>query len=120
MSFELGLLVDVYKNLHKDCWSVRAAEGENKGRVVGYADSIFLTDATFVVQKGGRERVRREKRKNVHAWIRGRIANSGETAQSITYDPYKYDTFVFREGEKPIHQASLVWLKKDSSVEVSQ
>ena|SRR5579859_669887 len=48
----------------------------------------MLGDAEFVVQKGGWRRARHEGRRNVHAWARGRVMESGmgttpEAAESL-------------------------------------
>jgi hypothetical protein len=72
-------IVEVYRNLHKDCWSVR----DSKTRlVISHVDYIHLQNATLVVRPAGREKVLREKRKNVHAFIKGTVAacpkNSGQ------------------------------------------
>ena len=101
--------VFVYFNLHKKCWSVKALEGENKGRVIAHEDFIILRDVVGRVSKAGRERVLREKRKNVHAGIVGEwvsdiddsLATNGDTwlaPYDITYNPYKYDSFVYAES----------------------
>lgn len=63
--------VEVFFNLHNGLWSVRALSGTYKGRVVGHAHTVLIRDARFVVQAGGRERVLREGRKHVHAFVRG-------------------------------------------------
>jgi hypothetical protein len=60
--------VEVYWNLHKKCFSYRPAR---KGGRVLHASSLLLENVTFAVQPAGRERVLREKRKNVHAFVRG-------------------------------------------------
>jgi hypothetical protein len=111
-----NIRVEVYWNLHKRLFSVRALEGENKGRVIEHSYGVRLTDAKFVSQPAGRERVRREGVKNVHAFVRGRRLNydgdeslrHGATTKGITYNPYKYDTFVEVGTEKPVHHASMV------------
>ena len=61
--------IEVYWNLHKEMFSVR-----HKGKVIAHVACINVKDAKFVVQKAGRERVLREKKKNVHAFIRGTAA----------------------------------------------
>ena len=106
---------EVYWNLHKHLFSVRALEGPNKGRVISHSHGITLTDVKFAVQPAGRERVRREGKKNVHAFVRGRIANSGFedcredfSAEKITYNPYIYDTFVNAKTKEPIFKADCV------------
>ena len=58
--------VQVYKNLHKGCWSVRQA-----GKVVAHLDYICLENCNFHVGKSGRDRVRKDGVKNVHAYITG-------------------------------------------------
>jgi hypothetical protein len=87
--------VEVYRNLHKNCYSVRALNGENKGRVIDHVQSIILKDATFVVQPAGRDRVLQEKRKNVHAFVRGTITDQPVShGLSVRYDPYLNDAFI--------------------------
>lgn len=105
--------VFVYKNLHKKCYSVRALEGPKKGRVIAWETNILLKNPEFVVSEAGRKRVLREKRKNVHAGIRGEwigtspfpAVNAG--AQRVTYDPYRFNSFVECGNLKPVHEATL-------------
>ena len=56
--------VYVYKNLHKDCWSVKQ-HGLVKAHIPKN-HSIGLWDCYFHVDVKGREKVLREKKKNVH------------------------------------------------------
>ena len=59
--------VDVYRNLNRDCWSVRQG-----ARVVCHTDYITLKDCEFIVQPAGRRRVlieQKKKRPCVCAWI---------------------------------------------------
>ena len=90
--FDLERPVQVYFNLHRRCWSVR-----QRGRVIGHANSLVLRDVTWRVQPSGRERVRREGRKNVHAyasgWVTHLILLDG-TEQAVRYNPYELETFV--------------------------
>ena len=110
-----NMRVEVYWNLHKHLFSVRALEGPNKGRVISHSHGITLTDVKFAVQPAGRERVRREGKKNVHAFVRGRVANNGFedchedfNDEKITYNPYIYDTFVNAKTKEPIFKADCV------------
>lgn len=92
--------VFVYWNLHKGKWSVKAMEGENKGRVIARVDGIALKNASFRVSRAGRERVIREQRKNVHAGVVGKLMVGEDffgTTQ-VTYNPYKYTTFVNKDN----------------------
>ena len=104
--------VFVYYNLHKKVWSVKALEGENKGRVIRHDATLMLTDCTFKVSQAGRQRVLRERRKNVHAGVVGKLIDATElssTAVSVTYNPYLYESFVISESKQPCHKADFVW-----------
>ncbi len=65
--------VEVYRNLHNGRLSIRDAKTK---LVVGHADRVKLVDVTFHVSQAGRERVLREKRKNVHAVVRGYMVSA--------------------------------------------
>ena len=67
--------VKVYYNLQKDCLSVIDAE---TGLLYCHAHRVELHDAKFRVQLAGRNRVIKEKRKNVHAYIVGKCHDIGE------------------------------------------
>jgi len=77
--------VEVYFNLHRKVWSVRALEGRNKGRVIVHAERVILRDAKFVVQQAGRDKVVREQRKNIHAFVRGELeaVKGGEATRCV-------------------------------------
>lgn len=107
----------IYWNLHKKTWSVRQS-----GKIVGHSDLIFLKDCRFLVGKAGRERVRREKKKNVHAGVSGYLAMNAEFHRQqvdrdcwVTYNPYKHDTFIQRTGvcddKYPIPVTEAGWVK---------
>jgi hypothetical protein len=97
----IGERVEVYWNLHKDCFSVRALSGPDKGRVVAHTRHIDLGDVTFVVQPAGRARVLAEGRKNVHAFARGTVTASRDglptSYTEVVYNPYATDAFVARD-----------------------
>ena len=105
--------VRAYYNLHRHCWSVQALEGEHKGRVIGHAAAVELNQFNTKVSLAGRERVLKERKKNVHAFIEGQLVGAtewiskrdtgipsgisgdlGRYRTQITYNPYKYDCFV--------------------------
>ena len=112
-SLFIGKKVMVYYNLHKHTFSVTY---DNK--VIMHADYVKLGDVEFRVRKGGKERVRSEKSKNVHAFVIGKLLDYCEypcdeipTTSSdkvVTYNPYKYDTFVFKNTEEPVYHAQEV------------
>jgi|688.fasta_scaffold144269_3 hypothetical protein len=103
--------VKVYFNLHKRCFSVVALEGENKGRVIAHETEVKLINATFKVSEAGRQRVIREQRKNVHACVVGTLTDTVKNCdQAVTYNPYKYNSFVFKKDESPVLTAQNVLL----------
>lgn len=59
-------IVRVYRNLTRGCLSVM-----RRGLVVAHVESVALHGARFVVQEAGRQRVLRDRRKNVHAFVEG-------------------------------------------------
>jgi len=113
----VGLRVYVYFNLHRKCFSVKALEGEHKGRVVHHTDSLYLLDVTFKVSQKGRERVLRTKRKNVHAGVVGtfvttfQVADPVDSGQPVTYNPYLYTSFVRADTLTPVYTAGAVYLR---------
>ena len=99
--------VKVYYNLHKHCFSV-----QHKGIVIAHRDIVYIKNATFNVREAGRQKVLREGRKNVHAYVVGEWVDACEvTGETVTYDPYKYSTFVRKLYGVPIYNASLVRLE---------
>lgn len=98
----------VYFNLHKKLFSVM-----QNGIVQGHYCHADLKDAEFVIRPAGQKKVREEKRKNVHAFVKGYWL--GEFAPfdvgaglPITYNPYKYDSFVaFKENSMIVERVDL-------------
>ena len=96
--------IEVYRNLHKKCWSVRQG-----GKVKVHTSYICLQAAEFVVQPAGREKVLREQKKNVHAFVKGYLISARTinrlnkdiewTMDAVTYNPYKHPHFTCGEFE---------------------
>lgn len=109
--------VEVYRNLHKKCYSVRDCK---TGRVILHKDVLMLENVKYVVRQAGRERVLKENRKNVHAFVRGKLIdelpawyyeNNGHwDFGSATYNPYKYKSFVDNFTGKPVYESNLAIL----------
>lgn len=100
--------VFVYFNLHKKVFSVKALEGDRKGRVVAHREYVMLENVTFKVSEAGRQRVLAERRKNVHAGAVGEWRDDVAVLKddvAVTYNPYKYTTFVNKETEQPVYTA---------------
>ncbi|MCG7852045.1 MAG: hypothetical protein MIO92_05950 [Methanosarcinaceae archaeon] len=83
--------VQVYRNLHKKCWSIR-----QNGKVRCHALYISMKDCKTIVGEKTRQRVLREKKKYVHAFVVGTPVHNmavpfderGPLWNSITYNPY--------------------------------
>lgn len=113
--------VFIYRNLNKKCWSVKALDGPQKNRVVAHVDTFVVKDATFKVSRAGRERVLRERRKNVHAGIVGVWATNDvdvskwasltgdDVTTEVTYSPYEGDFFFEVSTGKAVHFAKIAF-----------
>ena len=109
----IGKKVMVYYNLHKSTFSI-----QYKSKVILHADYVKLNDVEFRVRPGGNEKVGREKKKNVHAFVIGDLVDYCEypcgdipnepNSNIVTYDPYKYKSFVNKSTNEPIYNASEV------------
>lgn len=139
--------VFVYRNLNRigHVYSIKSLEGISKGRVIGYAPRIVIDNAQLVVSQAGRERVLRQKRKNVHAGVVGDlVAVSGWTTRMhnskvefkycnektfaqkfplglpITYNPFKYKTFVNKYTELPVWRADrVIFLNENVGIHIN-
>jgi hypothetical protein len=109
----IGSRVMVYYNLHKHTFSVKLND-----RVILHVDYVKLGNVEFRVRQGGKEKVRSEKQKNVHAFVIGDLLDYCEfpcenipnepTDKVVTYNPYKYDSFVYKDSEETIYNAKEV------------
>lgn len=95
--------VKIYWNSNKNCFSVL-----HKGKVVLHVNSFELFEVEYKVSEAGRQRVLREKKKNVHAYICGRLVDyvlseqapdletflKNEGPLRIGYNPYANESFV--------------------------
>lgn len=122
-----GDTVKVYRNLHNDCLSIL-----KNGLVHGYAQYVALCDVTFQVNEKGRQRVLKEKRKNVHAFVGGRILQ-GTTIKKlgfdkvedlyktieeqgyirVKYNPYLFDSFVIADTGEKVETARFALIAMD-------
>lgn len=109
----IGKKVMVHYNLHKHTFSIT-----HKGLVISHADYVKLNDVEFRVRQGGREKVVKEKRKNVHAFVIGALIEyckypceslpSEPNNHIVTYDPYKYNSYVMKDTQEPIYKTGEV------------
>ena len=117
---------EVYRNLHWKDETVYSVRKCSDGLVEGHAYTIIMDGntkypVTFAVGPKGNQRVRDEMRKNVHAGIKGYIDEHGVSAieyplranwSAVTYNPYKYDSFVDKTTEEPIYSSQFAKLSQ--------
>lgn len=89
-------------------------------RVTEHAYQILLVNAHFKISEAGRQKVIRERRKNVHAYIIGYPAHverlhPNRFTHSVNYNPYTGKHFHTFDGES-IHTATLVWAKSNGLI----
>jgi len=100
--------VEVYFNLHKKLFSVRQC---STGRVILHTRAVHLLNPVFVVREAGRQRVLRERKKNVHAFVRGEVTYFDDFNPDILdvdivgYNPYRAATFVSAHDTSPVRTA---------------
>jgi len=108
-------IVEVYWNLHKLCWSVR----DRRSRlVIEHSKSIILEDCFLKVSEKSRQRVIQSNCKNVHAYIAGTISklsveewlDKQNTYRKLTYNPYRFESFVDLESLEPIYTSPTICL----------
>lgn len=119
--------VRVYRNLHKNCYSVK-----QDGLVRCHTDHVTLRDCKFIVSKAGQKRVRDEKKKNAHAFVEGYVCatrkadkivdgaksdaevDAGKSDwQKAYYNPYTCDTFINQYDGSPLETAAFADLYVD-------
>jgi hypothetical protein len=113
MDLQVNDRVDVYRNLRSGNFSIR-----KNGIVQCRADEILMSDVVFKVSQKSRERVLREKQKNVHAIVRGIYKGHGvkrddSMMKQAYYNPYKVETFVDIDEKTPLTEASEAYLKEN-------
>lgn len=116
----IGKKVFVYYNLHKKVWSVK--DWKTK-RVIAHVTNITLKNCTLKVSEKGRQRVLKERRKNVHAGVLGTITSPIENIEKdkrkeLTYNPYKFDSFVYKLDGYKVHMLNCIYMDKKQLWEV--
>jgi len=116
--------VQVFRNLHQPgvVWSIQVEVESGRWLTLAHHETIIVKDVKFVVQPAGHAKVNRIKAKNVHAFVRGTlVVDSDESRRllarfarkvpiQVSYNPYKVDRFVDKNGLKTLDCASVVLL----------
>lgn len=106
-TIDLDKEVQVYRCLNRrdaKWYSIRQA-----GLVVAHSKALMLTQATFVINKSGQRRAIKTGRRNVHAYVKGKISTRGAMGMlpeennrlcPVTYSPKS--GFELRITEQPV------------------
>ncbi|WP_417897781.1 hypothetical protein ABN702_16035 [Bacillus haimaensis] len=104
-----GQAIRVYRNIRKKLFSI---QDKKTRRLIAYADSLLLTDVEMKIVQSGQIRTRKERQKNIHAFIVGTYIESNKKSASespnwkrVFYNPYNTDTFIDLESGKPVYSA---------------
>jgi hypothetical protein len=107
------MLVKVYRNLNRHCWSVMDARSR---RVIAHRDTLALDACAFRVSEAGRQRVLREGRRNVHAFVVGTLrADPAPLGRRVAYNPRRCGGFVDVETGRIVLGAAVVSFAADGS-----
>lgn len=131
-------MVECYRNLHNGKISIKCSKTK---LVLGHADEVQLRNPKFIVNENGRQRVLREKQKNVHAVVKGvpksftgfeiRTRNAVQATSvlfylqkpveykfdfKVTYNPYRYNSFVKVLTEEPITSYTSCCIKSTGEI----
>lgn len=109
-----GARIHLYRNLHRDCFSVVGPDGS----VVAHVRSAGLRDVKFRVQPAGRRRAIASGTRNVHAYVSGIACSDVEARDAIqtsyisltgtaSYNPFGAPTFIDAVG-RPVLEAAYV------------
>ena len=107
----------IYRNLHTKTFSARY-----NGLVIDHPEIFIAKNVCFKVNEGGRTRVVKERRKNVHAFVVAEKYDSllpnNKTAKylcanvskmvEVTYNPYTCKSFIVKETGVEIFEANFV------------
>lgn len=91
--------VRCYFNLHKRLFSIQR-KTDRGWRLWCHTDFMFLKNVHFIVNENARQRVLRERKKNVHAFVEGDIGQPGDNftnefkRMEVWYNPYQSSTFL--------------------------
>jgi hypothetical protein len=111
---KVGQTVDVYENINqskklkKKVYSIRDSKTK---KVIAHVEEISLVDCTYHVSESGRQRVIKQKRKNVHAYIRGRVSAAYLTNPiKAKYNPYLWGYFYIESRGTKIVESKIAHL----------
>lgn len=117
------MIVKVYRNLKYGKDTPPLYSIMYKGHVIAREHRVLLHSVKFVVQEGGRQRVLKEKKKNVHAFVVGKLVGADgcfgtdkdcqtKFGLPVQYNPYKAAYFTFKDTDNKVNGAAGVLLNE--------
>lgn len=110
--------VQIYFNLHRGGWSIRDTKTRKVLNVGTKVTTVALRNVKFKVSESGRQRVLREKRKNVHAVVEGELDDyrfihlvEDQEHVRVSYNPYFGSCFFRTDDTTPVRFAFGVLLE---------
>lgn len=114
-SISTNLPVRVYRNLHSKDESHKYSVMQNR-LVIGHTNDLWLKNCKLIVSEALRNKVIKEKKKNVHAFIEGFVFSGikkPNTKVKIEYNPYLQSKFsisgIYEEYANFVHISDCVW-----------
>ena len=102
----------LYRNLHRNAFSLQSYIKEKRGyRVLLRSKILILMDVKFKIYETGRQKVIKEKRKNVHAYVEPvwfeEVKKDIDVSRfrEIYYNPYEFDSFVYKDTLEKVDTA---------------
>jgi hypothetical protein len=97
-----------------------------RGVVRASARQVRLCDVEFRVREAGRQRMLRDKRRNVHAFAVGRLVDFVHPGDSrdmepmagrgVFYDPWRFASFVDSDTEAPVTAVRVAQFDEDGVI----
>ncbi len=122
-----GDLVKIRWNLRTGGWSIMAANGAMRDRVVAHAAKLQLADVEFRVSQARRQRAQETGQRNAHAFAVGILLDpSGHPSSDAhrtrstraTYRYQRYGTFVTATYEDAVYHAAYADFGPDGQMSI--
>ena len=105
--------VKVWFNLHRRDWTVKCGDVP-----VWHADAVRLVGVVFKVSEAARQKVLRDRRRSVHAYMAGAWRPAGAPpagAVRVSYNPYRGGSFYRCDDGRDVSAADEVCFLADGT-----
>jgi hypothetical protein len=113
--------VSLHMNLNNGLLAVKSREANSYGQVIQHRKTpVTLARADFRVQESGLKRIREEEKRNVCAYVLGRVTFSGadSVGRPVRFNPFERDRFHYADGNRStVASAPLLraWIEETES-----